>query len=336
MSAQRPSILFFLAPGFSPAALGCAIESLAALDHLRGSRLFDRRLVSIPGGPVEGDGLVVVTEVAPERVSRALTIVLAGPRTSEPQAAQLRARLCAYAGGGGVLAGVGHGVYELAAAGLLDGYQCVVPPELSARFAVEFPHVQVVSGHVTYIDRDRASSVAGTSVLNLVLPLIDARAGTALGGQVVAAVAGNPGLSGYEPVVLASDAQASGTCDRRLARALRLMHTNLAHPLHIGALSHAVGLSERELERLCRRTCGCAPSQLYLQLRLQAARRLIVESRDPVFVVALKCGFIDTSHLDRYYRRIFLETPRRTRDRRTESRTQSGSAHISRMQKAPA
>ncbi|MGQ0835510.1 MAG: GlxA family transcriptional regulator [Gammaproteobacteria bacterium] len=272
-----------------------------------------------------------MTEVAPESVSRALTIVLAGPRTSATQAAPLRARLCAYADGGGVLAGVGHGVYQLAAAGLLDGYQCVVPAELSERFAVEFPHVQVVSGHVTYIDRDRASSVAGTSVLNLMVPLIEARVGSALGGQVIAALAGNPGLSGYEPAALATEAQASGTCDRRLARALRLMQRNLAHPLHIGALSHAVGLSERELERLCRRTFGCTPSQLYLQLRLQAARRLIVESRDPVLAVALKCGFADTSHLDRYYRRIFLESPRRTRNESRTTQRASGPGTRSRL-----
>jgi transcriptional regulator GlxA family with amidase domain len=214
------------------------------------------------------------------------------------------------------MAGVGHGIYLLAAAGLLDGYQCVVPSELAARFSAEFPGVQVVTGHTTYIDRDRASSVGGTSVLSLMLALVGTQTDEALAGQMSAAIAGLPGLAAYDAAERASEAQASGSCDRRLARAIRLMQSNLARPLPIGTLSSAIGLSERALERLCGRAFGCSPSQLYLQLRLQSARRLIIESRDPVLAVALKCGFADTSHLDRHYRRSFRETPRGTRDRR--------------------
>jgi AraC-like DNA-binding protein len=80
----------------------------------------------------------------------------------------------------------------------------------------------------------------------------------------------------------------------------------------IGAdeLADAAGCSRFALYRGFRRAYGMAPSDYQRQLRLRAARRLLVQG-DAIGDVAARTGFADQSHLTRWFVRYYGMTPGR-------------------------
>src|SRR5690606_7917196 len=67
-----------------------------------------------------------------------------------------------------------------------------------------------------------------------------------------------------------------------LARAARLMESAIERPLSITGLATAVGLSDRQLERLFQRHLGTKPGGYYLGLRLARARELLTQTAMPI------------------------------------------------------
>ncbi|WP_309237551.1 AraC family transcriptional regulator [Actinomadura sp. BRA 177] len=80
----------------------------------------------------------------------------------------------------------------------------------------------------------------------------------------------------------------------------------------IGAdeLAEAAGCSRFALYRGFRRAYGMGPSDYQRQLRLRAARRLLVQG-DAIGDVAARTGFADQSHLTRWFVRYYGMTPGR-------------------------
>ncbi len=69
-------------------------------------------------------------------------------------------------------------------------------------------------------------------------------------------------------------------------------------------------MSTRQLERLFRRYLNRSPKRYYMELRLQKARNLLMQTDMSVINVALACGFASPSHFSKCYRAI--TTPRPT------------------------
>ena len=73
------------------------------------------------------------------------------------------------------------------------------------------------------------------------------------------------------------------------------MEENLEEPLDRGDLAKAAGLSSRQLERLFRKYLNRSPARYYVELRLNRARLLLLQTNMPVIDVALACGFVSAS-----------------------------------------
>ena len=73
------------------------------------------------------------------------------------------------------------------------------------------------------------------------------------------------------------------------------------------------GLSTRQLERLFRKYLNRSPARYYLELRLNKARLLLLQTNMSVIDVALACGFVSASHFSKCYRDFYGKTPRRER-----------------------
>src|SRR5690606_20440647 len=73
------------------------------------------------------------------------------------------------------------------------------------------------------------------------------------------------------------------------------------------------GLSTRQLERLFRKYLHRSPARYYLELRLNRARLLLLQTNMSVIDVALACGFVSASHFSKCYRDFFGRTPRKER-----------------------
>ena len=104
-----------------------------------------------------------------------------------------------------------------------------------------------------------------------------------------------------------------GVDNRKLIDSIHLMEAHLEEPLAQGALAAAVGISRRQLERLFRRHVGRPPNRYYMQLRLDRARRLLLQTDMAVVDVAMACGFVSASHFAKCYRRLYGVTPRQAR-----------------------
>ena len=101
--------------------------------------------------------------------------------------------------------------------------------------------------------------------------------------------------------------------DPRVAAALARMSAHLEEVLPLEAIARAEGLSLRRLEQLFRAGLGQGPGAAYLELRLQAARRMVIDTRHDMREVALRCGFADPTSFSRAFRRRFGGPPSRLR-----------------------
>ena len=91
------------------------------------------------------------------------------------------------------------------------------------------------------------------------------------------------------------------------------MEQNLEEPMSRAKLAVSAGLSTRQLERLFRKYLSRSPARYYLELRLNKARLLLLQTNMSVIDVALACGFVSASHFSKCYREFFHRTPREER-----------------------
>ena len=99
----------------------------------------------------------------------------------------------------------------------------------------------------------------------------------------------------------------------KLVMAVELMEANIEEPLDQETLSHYVGVSRRQLERLFRRHMRRPPAHYYLELRLERARHLLYQTDMPIMDIACACGFVSASHFSTSYRQMFGRAPRAER-----------------------
>ncbi|MET0856508.1 MAG: AraC family transcriptional regulator, partial [Telluria sp.] len=105
--------------------------------------------------------------------------------------------------------------------------------------------------------------------------------------------------------------------DRFVGRALALMHEQPARPWSIEELGRHVGLSRSSLHERFVHLVGLPPMQYLAQWRMQAAARLLLETRASIAAVALDVGYESEASFTRAFKRAVGKPPaawRRERD----------------------
>ena len=100
----------------------------------------------------------------------------------------------------------------------------------------------------------------------------------------------------------------SGTVDQ-FARMIDHMQKNFGESMTTRELAKMSGMSVSQFERRFRRAFGSSPRQYLLRLRVNAASRLLVETRETIATIAQHCGFHDHAHLCRSFQRVMNTTP---------------------------
>lgn len=240
-----------------------------------------------------------------------ILIVIAGYNQSEIATRPLIAGIRRMAGRFRAIGAVDAGPWVLARAGLLDGHRATVHWEDLEDFAAAHPRVDVVPDRFV-LSRNRFTAGGAAPAADLMLHLIGARCGAAVAGQVAASFQ-------YETQTDGSRPQRPGMLpmadDPRLAAALAMMNAHLEDPLPLEAIARAQGLGLRRMEQLFRDNLGQGPAAAYLDLRLQTARRMVIDTRHSLREVALRCGFVDPTGFSRAFRRRFGAPPRQFRGR---------------------
>jgi transcriptional regulator GlxA family with amidase domain len=94
------------------------------------------------------------------------------------------------------------------------------------------------------------------------------------------------------------------------------MEERIERPIAIPAIAKRAGISARALETLFLRTVGLSPRDYYLALRLNAGRRLVLETLKSITEISAMTGFGSASAFARSFRSRFGESPRAARRRR--------------------
>lgn len=105
-----------------------------------------------------------------------------------------------------------------------------------------------------------------------------------------------------------------------LERALRFLQNHAHRPLGVNQIAAATGVTRRTLERRFAESIGRSPRDHLEWLRVQRARKLLVETRHPVKEIAYLCGFRESRGLIRACRRWLNSAPGEVR----RSRGQQG------------
>lgn len=105
------------------------------------------------------------------------------------------------------------------------------------------------------------------------------------------------------------------------SKTLTLIESNLHRQITLSELAVHCRLSVSHFGRAFKQSFGCAPYKFMLNMRMERARELLMESNAPLSQIALQCGMCDQSHLNRAFRETFGKSPGRFRRESSELRT---------------
>ncbi len=209
------------------------------------------------------------------------------------------------------MGGLCTAAYPLAKAGLLDGKRATIHWENQDSFSEEFLEVNLTKS-VFVVDGNRLSTAGGTSSIDLMLKIIADDHGEELANAVADQMI-------YSSIRTDQDTQRLSVPTRigvrhpKLSQVIQMMEQNIEEPISPATLAKNVGMSTRQLERLFRRYLSRSPKRYYMELRLQKARNLLMQTDMSVINVALACGFASPSHFSKCYRSHYSTTPYRER-----------------------
>jgi transcriptional regulator GlxA family with amidase domain len=99
----------------------------------------------------------------------------------------------------------------------------------------------------------------------------------------------------------------------RIQNALAYAKRNLYTPLTVAQLAEAAHLSPRQFSRAFRAETGQSPAKAVENLRVEAARLMMEQSRHPIEVIAQQTGFADRDRMRRAFLCAFGQPPQAIR-----------------------
>lgn len=213
--------------------------------------------------------------------------------------------------------GVGAGVLWLADAGALDGVRAALPWALYAD-ADSLADRAIFTPHLFEVDENCLTCCGGAASIDFALNLVEAIYGANVQAQVKETLCIERVRGKEERQRVALQAR-FGALQPKLSEAVTLMEANIEEPLSTDDIAALVGLSRRQLERLFKQYLGSLPARYYLELRLQRARQLLLDTHYSIVQVGLMCGFSSGSHFSTAFGALFGNTPREERQRKLSS-----------------
>ncbi len=306
-STQPLTIAALVLPQASILEVASVLDPLRSANRHLGIDSYRWRVVSPDGRPVPltcgielpSTGALTTAEGAD------VLIVIAGFRQAEVATRPLIRTLRQMAPRFRAIGGIDAGPWVLARAGLLDGHRATVHWEDLEDLAAAHPAIDVLPQRYV-LSGPRFTAGGAAPAADLMLHLIRARHGAALALQVAASFI-TTARDGAEPQI--STPTPNPRLDPRVAAAIARMEGSLDAPEPASTIARHLNLSPRHLETLFRTALGTTPAAHALDLRLQAARRMLTDTRHPVQEVSLRTGFSSPTVFARAFKRRFAASP---------------------------
>lgn len=304
---------FVILSGSSLMCVASAIDPLRAANRICGGTVFRWRIVSPDGKPpTTSSGLpIAVDGVFDPAETTDVLVVIGGFGARSAAGPKLISDLRRAIGNTRAIGGLEAGSWVLGRLGLLDGRMATTHWEDLEDFAATFLECDVRPDR--YIVDGPVFTAGGASpTFDLMLHLIRSRLGMAVALDVASVFI-------YDQTSPATDAQPLVSLGRldgynpRLAQAIRLMESHVDRPLTTAAIARRLGVSARTLEKDFVSAIGETPGAYNLRLRLSVARRLVLDTSEPMADIAVRTGFSSAAAFSRAFSRIFGMAPVRMR-----------------------
>jgi transcriptional regulator GlxA family with amidase domain len=298
----------------------------AAGDALSG---YDVLILSRDGAPLRtSSGLTIVPHGSfADTPSRLDTLIVAGGYGSrEASADQATIEWVAHTSScARRTASVCTGAFVLARAGLLNGRRATTHWAAAEELARLHPAVRVDPKPIFLRDGDMWTSAGVTAGMDLALALVeeDVDRDTALTiARHLVLFLRRPGnQSQFSATLAAQEPSKESLRDIR-----RHIVENLSSDLSVEALAQHTHMSPRHFARSFRAQTGVTPARYVEGVRLEAARRALEDSAQPVAAIASACGFGTSETLRRSFLRTLGVGPTEYRRRFHPTGSASGAA----------
>ena len=211
------------------------------------------------------------------------------------------------------VASVCTGAFLLAASGALDGRRAATHWSFCAELARRFPAVRVEADPIFVRDGPIWTSAGVTAGIDLALALVEQDLGRtwalAVARYLVVFLKRSGGQAQF------STALSLQAAEDRFGALHAWINGHLADDISLPVLARQAGMSERSFSRRYAEATGLTPARAVERLRVEAARRLLSESRLPVKRISQRCGFGSEETMRRSFLRLLAATPQEYRAR---------------------
>ncbi len=296
---------FTASPGFQTMSL--AVISVFEFANMEiGEPVYDVHLLSETGGSIRTSmGMSIAAE--PFDDTNFDTLIVSGTTVIEPSTPGLIRFVQQAVGRYRRVAAPCTGAFILAEAGVLDGRRATTHWYHARDLQARFPKVKVEEDRIFIVDGPVWTSAGMTAGIDLALAMVERD----LGADVARAVArklvvyhrragGQSQFSALLELEPKSD---------RIQNALAYAKRSLDKPLTVRQLAEAAHLSPRQFSRAFHAETGQSPAKAVENLRVEAARLMMEQSRHPIDLIARQTGFVDRDRMRRAFLRAFGQPP---------------------------
>jgi transcriptional regulator GlxA family with amidase domain len=309
---NRRLIVIVAYPGVQSLDVTGPLEVFAGAQQLIGAsssreRGYDVRVLSRDGQPLQtSSGLGVIPHARlPSQPPPIDTLIVAGG-SGHIQAGEDQALLdwiVRAAGKSRRTASVCTGAFVLARAGLLDGRRATTHWASAAELARLHPDVIVDPEPIFVRDGALWTSAGVTAGMDLALALVEQDLGSDAALKIARHLVlflRRPGNQSQFSATLAAQ-QAEREPLREIQRAVL---EDVAGDHRVEAMAARAHMSPRHFARAFRAETGVTPARHVERVRVEAARRQLEDSGEPIAAIAASCGFGTAETM----RRVFLRT----------------------------
>ncbi len=314
-SSDPLQVTLLVLPESSMMSLASALDTMRAANRIAGRELFRWNIATLSGKPAL---LTCDLEIEPDTrldadSSGDMLIIIASFNQQQhagPAHLKLIKRL---ARNFAAIGGIEAGSWILARCGLLEHRSATTHREDLEEFSLHFPTVNLKPDR--YVIDGKIFTTGGASpTFDFMLYLIRSRYGYPLAMEVSGVFIYDSPRNPTDLQPLVSLGMLEGR-EPRVAAAIHVMEQHIDDTLSSVQVARLVGLSVRTLENLFRQTLNLSPAAYYRRLRLQTARRMVVDTRLPLQEIALRTGFNSLSAFSRLFRNTYQQSPGECRRR---------------------
>lgn len=306
---QGLAVTLLLVPDSSMMSLASVLDVMRAANRIASRTLFDWQIVTLDDKPsVLTCGIPVAPQKKINEVSGGdILMVIAGFNQQKHADKQRLKFIKQLSQRFHAVAGIEAGSWLLARCGLLDGREATTHWEDQEEFATRFPRVRLKADRFV-IDGNIFTTGGASPTFDFMLHLIRSRYGYPLALEVSSAFIydGTHSATDTQPLVSLGMLENS---EPRVAAAIQIMQKHIDETIPVESIAAQMNLSVRMLEYLFAQTLKLSPGAYYRRLRLQTARRMVVDTRLQLQEIAIRTGFNSLSAFSRLFKQYYRQSP---------------------------